>query len=133
MCIRDSGTDIIPAQVEVLPNGDINLITERDGITVSDTMFNGSTAFPTEPGEYIITKVVTVNGKDITVPLGTLIIPEPEPAPQPEPMAHHTRIQLYRVADKQGRSIAYKAVQKGGVLTITTCLLYTSHPASACP
>ena len=115
-----NGTDIIPAQVEVLPNGDINLITERDGITVSDTMFNGSTAFPTEPGEYIITKVVTVNGKDITVPLGTLIIPEPEPAPQPEPMAHHTRIQLYRVADKQGRSIAYKAVQKGGVLTIMT-------------
>ena len=115
-----NGTDIIPAQVEVLPNGDINLITERDGITVSDTMFNGSTAFPTEPGEYIITKVVTVNGKDITVPLGTLIIPEPEPAPQPEPMAHHERIQLYRVADKQGRSIAYKAVQQGGVLTITT-------------
>ena len=115
-----NGTDIIPAQVEVLPNGDINLITERDGITVSDTMFNGSTAFPTEPGEYIITKVVTVNGKDITVPLGTLIIPEPEPAPRPEPMAHHERIQLYRVADKQGRSIAYKAVQQGGVLTITT-------------
>lgn len=115
-----NGTDIIPAQVEVLPNGDINLITERDGITVSDTMFNGSTVFPTEPGEYIITKVVTVDGKDITVPLGTLIIPEPEPAPQPVPMAHHTRIQLYRIADKQGRSIAYRAVQKGGVLTITT-------------
>lgn len=115
-----NGTDIIPAQVEVLPNGDINLITERDGITVSDTMFNGSTVFPTEPGEYIITKVVTVDGKDITVPLGTLIIPEPEPAPQPVPMAHHTRIQLYRVADKQGSSIAYKAVQQGGVLTITT-------------
>ena len=115
-----NGTDIIPAQVEVLPNGDINLITERDGITVSDTMFNGSTVFPTEPGEYIITKVVTVDGKDITVPLGTLIIPEPEPAPRPEPMAYHERIQLYRVADKQGRSIAYKAVQKGGVLTITT-------------
>ena len=115
-----NGTDIIPAQVEVLPNGDINLITERDGINVSDTMFNGSTVFPTEPGEYIITKVVTVDGKDITVPLGTLIIPEPEPAPRPEPMAHHERIQLYRVADKQGRSIAYKAVQKGGVLTITT-------------
>ena len=113
-----NGTDIIPAQVEVLPNGDINLIIERDGITVSDTMFNGSTVFPTEPGEYIITKVVTVNGKDITVPLGTLIIPEP--TPEPVPMAYHERIQLYRVADKQGRSIAYKAVQKGGVLTITT-------------
>lgn len=113
-----NGTDIIPAQVEVLPNGDINLIIERDGITVSDTMFNGSTAFPTEPGEYIITKVVTVNGKDITVPLGTLIIPEP--TPEPVPMAHHERIQLYRVADKQGRSIAYKAVQQGGVLTVTT-------------
>ena len=115
-----NGTDIIPAQVEVLPNGDINLITERDGINVSDTMFNGSTVFPTEPGEYIITKVVTVDGKDITVPLGTLIIPEPEPAPQPVPMAYHERIQLYRVADKQGSSIAYKAVQQGGVLTIMT-------------
>lgn len=113
-----NGTDIIPVQVEVLPNGDINLITERDGITVSDTMFNGSTVFPTEPGEYIITKVVTVDGKDITVPLGTLIIPEP--TPEPVPMAYHERIQLYRVADKQGRSIAYKAVQKGGVLTVTT-------------
>lgn len=113
-----NGTDIIPAQVEVLPNGDINLIIERDGITVSDTMFNGSTVFPTEPGEYIITKVVTVNGKDITVPLGTLIIPEP--TPEPVPMAYHEHIQLYRVADKQGRSIAYKAVQQDGVLTITT-------------
>lgn len=98
-------------------NGEFTVTAEGEGV-VEKTLYGGSENVPTAPGTYPVTCVVRIGEETIEFQIGTYVVPEP--APQPEPMAHHERIQLYRVADKQGRSIAYKAVQKGGVLTITT-------------
>ena len=98
-------------------NGEFTVTAEGEG-AVEKILYGGSENVPTAPGTYPVTCVVRIGEETIEFQIDTYVVPEP--APQPEPMAHHTRIQLYRVADKQGRSIAYKAVQKGGVLTITT-------------
>ncbi len=98
-------------------NGEFGVIAEGEG-TVEKILYGGSETVPTAPGKYPVTCVVRIGEETIELQIGTYVVPEP--APQPEPIAYHTRIQLYRVADKQGRSIAYKAVQQGGVLTVTT-------------
>lgn len=98
-------------------NGEFTVTAEGEG-AVEKILYGGSENVPTAPGTYPVTCVVRIGEETIEFQIGTYGVPEP--APQPVPMAHHERIQLYRVADKQGRSIAYKAVQQGGVLTITT-------------
>lgn len=98
-------------------NGEFTVTAEGEG-AVEKILYGGSENVPTAPGTYPVTCVVRIGEETIEFQIGTYVVPEP--TPQPEPMAHHTRIQLYRVADKQGRSIAYKAVQQGGVLTVTT-------------
>ena len=98
-------------------NGEFTVTAEGEG-AVEKILYGGSENVPTAPGTYPVTCVVRIGEETIEFQIGTYVVPEP--APRPEPMAYHERIQLYRVADKQGRSIAYKAVQKGGVLTITT-------------
>ena len=98
-------------------NGEFTVTAEGEG-TVEKILYGGSETVPTAPGKYPVTCVIRIGEETIEFQIGTYVVPEP--APQPVPMAYHTRIQLYRVADKQGRSIAYKAVQQGGVLTVTT-------------
>ena len=98
-------------------NGEFTVTAEGEG-TVEKILYGGSETVPTAPGKYPVTCVVRIGEETIEFRIGTYVVPEPEP--QPEPVAYHERIQLYRVADKNGRSIAYKAVQQGGVLTVTT-------------
>ena len=114
-----NGTDLIPAQVEVLPAGGLRLIIEKDGYTVSDTLYGGSTELPTAPGTYPITVTVTIDKESFDVVLGTIVIPEPKPDPIPAPTANYARVQLYKVTDRQGNSVAYRVTQCGGVLTVT--------------
>lgn len=119
-----NGTDLIPAQVEVLPDGTTKLIIEREGYTVSDTLYGGSTELPTAPGTYPITATVTIGEKSFDVVLGTIVIPEPEPEPEPGQETEQeaetgVSAPLYRVTDRDGRDIAHEAERKGGVLTIT--------------
>lgn len=98
-------------------NGEFTVTAEGEG-TVEKILYGGSETVPTAPGKYPVTCVIRIGEETIEFQIGTCVVPEP--APQPVPMAYHERIQLYRVTDKQGRSIAYKAVQQGGVLTVTT-------------
>ena len=114
-----NGTDLIPAQVEVLPDGTTKLIVEKEGYTVSDTLYGGSAELPTAPGVYPITATITIGEESFDVVLGTIVIPEPEPEPIPAPAANYARVQLYKVTDRQGNSVAYRATQCGGVLTVT--------------
>jgi len=98
-------------------NGEFTVTAEGEG-AVEKILYGGSENVPTAPGTYPVTCVVRIGEETIEFQIGTYGVPEP--TPEPVPMAYHERIQLYRVADKQGRSIAYKAVQQGGVLTVTT-------------
>ena len=115
-----NGTDLIPAQVEVLPDGGLRLIIEKTGYTVSDTLYGGSTKLPTAPGLYPITAKLTIGEESFDVVLGTIVIPEPESEAKPAQVSEAVvSEQLYRVTDKDGKDIAHTAERNDGVLTIT--------------
>ena len=113
-----NGTDLIPAQVEVLPDGGMRLVIEKEGCTVSDTLYGGSAELPTAPGVYPITAKLTIGAESFDVVLGTIVIPEPEPEPKPE-TENVAYAPLYRVTDMGGSDIRYEKELSDGVLTLT--------------
>lgn len=82
-----------------------------------DIAIGGSAELPTAPGVYPITATVTIGEESFDVVLGTIVIPEPETIPVPT--ANYARVQLYKVTDRQGNSVAYRVTQYGGVITVT--------------
>lgn len=92
-------------------NGEFTVTASGEG-TVEKILYGGSETVPTAPGTYPVTCVVRLGDETIEFQIGTLVVPEPfDGAAQSAP--------LYRVTDKDGKDIAYKAEQAGGVLTIT--------------
>ena len=92
-------------------NGEFTVTADGEG-TVEKILYGGSETVPTAPGTYPVTCVVRLGEETVEFRIGTLVVPEPfDGAAQSAP--------LYRVTDKGGKDIAYKAEQAGGVLTIT--------------
>jgi len=92
-------------------NGEFTVTADGEG-TVEKILYGGSETVPTAPGTYPVTCVVRLGEETVEFRIGTLVVPEPfDGAAQSAPR--------YRVTDKGGKDIAYKAEQAGGVLTIT--------------
>ena len=94
-------------------NGEFTVTAEGEG-TVEKILYGGSETVPTAPGTYPVTCVVRLGDETIEFQIGTFVVPElksPAEAVQAAP--------LYRVTDKDGVDIAYKAEKNDGVLTIT--------------
>lgn len=74
---------------------------------VEKLLYGGSETIPAAPGSYPVTVMLAINGEVVEIEIGTLVIP----AGQTEA--------LFRVTDREGRDISYKAEHANGVLTIT--------------
>lgn len=94
-------------------NGEFTVTASGEG-TVEKILYGGSETVPTAPGTYPVTCVVRLGEETIEFRIGTLVIPEPKSDDADTLQSH-----LYRVTDKDGKDIVYKAEQKNGVLTIT--------------
>ena len=93
-------------------NGEFTVTASGEG-TVEKLLYNGSETVPAAPGRYPVTVVLKIDGETVEIEIGTLIVPE-------NPAEEQTAAEpLYRVTDKDGRDIAYRAERKDGVLTIT--------------
>ena len=110
--------------------------------SVEKILYNGSETVPTVPGSYPVTCIIKIDGSEMELPIGTLVIPEPaspgetaapaentvqvpasEPAEQTnESTEYKAPVQksLYRVVDKDGKEIVFHTAQKDGVLAIAT-------------
>ena len=110
--------------------------------SVEKILYNGSETVPTAPGSYSVTCIIKIDGNEMELPIGTLVVPEPVSpsetaapaentvqAPTPEPaeeteesIEHKAPMQqsLYRVVDKDGKEIVFHTAQKDGVLAIAT-------------
>ena len=94
-------------------NGEFTVTAEGEG-TVEKILYGGSETVPTAPGTYPVTCVVRLGDETIEFQIGTFVIPEPKSLAEAAQSAP-----LYRVTDKDGVDIAYKAEKNDGVLTIT--------------
>lgn len=94
-------------------NGEFTVTAEGEG-TVEKILYGGSENVPTAPGTYPVTCVVRLDDETIEFQIGTFVVPEPK-----SPAEAVQSAPLYRVTDKDGVDIAYKAEKNDGVLTIT--------------
>ena len=110
--------------------------------SVEKVLYNGSETAPVAPGSYPVTCIIKIDGSEMELPIGTLVVPEPtspgetaapaentvqapasEPAEQTnESTEYKAPVQksLYRVVDKDGKEIVFHTAQKEGVLAIAT-------------
>ena len=110
--------------------------------SVEKILYNGSETVPTVPGSYPVTCIIKIDGSEMELPIGTLVVPEPtspgetaapaentvqapasEPAEQSEESTEYkapVQKSLYRVVDKDGKEIVFHTAQKDGVLAIAT-------------
>ena len=94
-------------------NGEFTVTAEGEG-TVEKILYGGSETVPTAPGTYPVTCVVRLDDETIEFQIGTFVVPEPK-----SPAEAVQSAPLYRVTDKDGVDIVYKAEKNDGVLTIT--------------
>ena len=101
-------------------NGEFTATAEGEG-TVEKILYGGSETAPTAPGTYPVTCVVRLGDETIEFQIGTLVVPEPEKKSDGKKSGSSDTLQspLYRVTDKDGKDVAYKAEQEDGILTIT--------------
>ena len=101
-------------------NGEFTATAEGEG-TVEKILYDGSETAPTAPGTYPVTCVVRLGDETIEFQIGTLVVPEPEKKSDGKKSGSSEALQspLYRVTDKDGKDVTYKAEQEDGTLTIT--------------
>ena len=101
-------------------NGEFTATAEGEG-TVEKILYGGSETAPTAPGTYPVTCVVRLGDETIEFQIGTLVVPEPEKKSDGKKSGSSEALQspLYRVTDKDGKDVTYKAEQENGTLTIT--------------
>ena len=110
--------------------------------SVEKVLYNGSETVPTVPGSYPVTCIIKIDGSEMELPIGTLVVPEPtspgetaapvenamqtpasEPAEKNEESTEYkapVQKSLYRVVDRDGKEIVFHTAQKDGVLAIAT-------------
>ncbi len=101
-------------------NGEFTATAEGEG-TVEKILYGGNETAPTAPGTYPVTCVVRLGDETIEFQIGTLVVPEPEKKSDGKKSGSTDTLQspLYRVTDKDGKDVAYKAEQEDGTLTVT--------------
>lgn len=101
-------------------NGEFTATAEGEG-TVEKILYGGSETAPTAPGTYPVTCVVRLGDETIEFQIGTLVVPEPEKKSDGKKSGSTDTLQspLYRVTDKDGKDVTYKAEQEDGTLTVT--------------
>lgn len=101
-------------------NGEFTATAEGEG-TVEKILYGGSETAPTAPGTYPVTCVVRLGDETIEFQIGTLVVPEPEKKSDGKKSDNADTLQspLYRVTDKDGKDVAYKAEQEDSTLTVT--------------
>ena len=99
-------------------NGEFTVTAEGEG-AVEKILYGGSETVPTAPATYPVTCVVRLGEETVEFRIGTLVVPEPEPADEEPDETNPKQSPLYRVTDRDGKDIPYKAEKKDSVLTIT--------------
>ena len=138
----DSGNPTNLTKLDIRMENGIFKAAATGAGSVEKILYNGSETVPTVPGSYPVTCIIKIDGSEMELPIGTLVVPEPAspgetaapventvqaPASEPaektnESTEYKAPVQesLYRVVDKDGKEIVFHTAQKDGVLAIAT-------------
>ena len=138
----DSGNPTNLTELDIRMENGIFKAEATGAGSVEKILYNGSETVPVVPGSYPVTCIIKIDGSEMELPIGTLVVPEPaspgetaapaentvqalasEPAEQGEESTEYkapVQKSLYRVVDKDGKEIVFHTAQKDGVLAIAT-------------
>ena len=78
--------------------------------SVEKILYNGSETVPTVPGSYPVTCIIKIDGSEMELPIGTLVIPEPaSPGETAAPAENTVQVPASEPAEQTNESTEYKA------------------------
>ena len=82
--------------------------------SVEKILYNGSETVPTVPGSYPVTCIIKIDGSEMELPIGTLVIPEPaSPGETAAPVEYRMQTSASEPVQGNGKSTGYKAPVQG--------------------
>ena len=96
-----------------MENGIFNAEATGAG-SVEKILYNGSETVPTVPGSYPVTCIIKIDGNEMELPIGTLVIPEPtSPGETAAPVEYRMQTSASEPVQGNGKSTGYKAPVQG--------------------
>ncbi len=82
--------------------------------SVEKVLYNGSETVPVAPGSYPVTCIIKIDGSEMELPIGTLVIPEPaSPGETAAPVEYRMQTSASEPVQGNGKSTGYKAPVQG--------------------
>ena len=82
--------------------------------SVEKVLYNGSETVPVAPGSYPVTCIIKIDGSEMELPIGTLVIPEPaSPGETGAPVEYRMQTSASEPVQGNGKSTGYKAPVQG--------------------
>ena len=82
--------------------------------SVEKILYNGSETVPVAPGSYPVTCIIKIDGSEMELPIGTLVIPEPaSPGETAAPVEYRMQTSASEPVQGNGKSTGYKAPVQG--------------------
>ena len=82
--------------------------------SVEKVLYNGSETVPVAPGSYPVTCIIKIDGSEMELPIGTLVIPEPaSPGETAAPVEYRMQTSVSEPVQGNGKSTGYKAPVQG--------------------
>jgi len=82
--------------------------------SVEKVLYNGSETVPVAPGSYPVTCIIKIDGSEMELPIGTLVVPEPaSPGETAAPVEYRMQSSASEPVQGNGKSTGYKAPVQG--------------------
>ena len=82
--------------------------------SVEKILYNGSETVPVVPGSYPVTCIIKIDGSEMELPIGTLVVPEPtSPGETAAPVEYRMQTSASEPVQENGKSTEYKAPVQG--------------------
>ena len=82
--------------------------------SVEKVLYNGSETVPVAPGSYQVTCIIKIDGSEMELPIGTLVVPEPtSPGETAAPVEYRMQTSASEPVQGNGKSTGYKAPVQG--------------------
>ena len=82
--------------------------------SVEKILYNGSETVPVVPGSYPVTCIIKIDGSEMELPIGTLVVPEPtSPGETAAPVEYRMQTSASEPVQGNGKSTGYKAPAQG--------------------
>ena len=110
----DSGNPTNLTELDIRMENGIFKAEATGAGSVEKILYNGSETVPVVPGSYPVTCIIKIDGSEMELPIGTLVVPEPaSPGETAAPVEYRMQTSASEPVQGNGKSTGYKAPVQG--------------------